>query len=157
MFWLQGACNVQSVNRCECVLVRKRPSVQCKSLCISREHKRERHQKEARWLLAFNLSLRTATPFSLRFVLFTRGPLEKQILSRLLREFLILRATPRRVLRCQKSQSSTSRWLRPDSRLASPEGESCCWELSKLVMGDTGRSSSGSASEGRRLICLKKG
>lgn len=53
---------------------------------------------------------------------------------------------------CQKSQSSTSRWLRLDSRLARAEGESCGWEPSKLVMGDTGCSSSGSASEGRRFI-----
>ncbi|TDH03235.1 hypothetical protein EPR50_G00161000 [Perca flavescens] len=64
----------------------------------------------------------------------------------------IPRATPHLVLHCQKSQSSTSRWLRPDSRLASPEGESCSWEISKLVIADTGRNSSGSASEGRRLI-----
>jgi len=59
---------------------------------------------------------------------------------------------PSASLQRQKSQSSTSRWLRPDSRPASPEGESCGWKLSLPVIGDTGRSSSGSASEGRRLI-----
>lgn len=53
---------------------------------------------------------------------------------------------------CQKSQSSTSRWLRPDSRLASAEGGSWGLTHSKLPSGETGRSSSGRASLGRRFI-----
>lgn len=58
---------------------------------------------------------------------------------------------------CQKSQSSTSKWLSPDSKLATPEGESCGCEFPEQVMGDTGSSSSGSASDGRRLICKRRG
>lgn len=53
---------------------------------------------------------------------------------------------------CQKSQSSTSRWLRPDSKLATPDGESWGCEFPEQLMGETGSSSSGSASDGRRFI-----
>lgn len=63
----------------------------------------------------------------------------------------MFRGGSHRVL-CQKSQSSTSRWLRPDSKLATPDGESCGCESPEQVMGETGSSSSGSASDGRRLI-----
>lgn len=146
-----------------CVCVRER-GLQCSAkVCAYLENEKayKRHQKEARRLLASDLREQSFSPrpLRLRFVLFTRRLLQKQISSRLLREFLvrILRVSPHRLIHCQKSQSSMSRWLRPDSRLASPEGEPCSRELSKLVMGDTGLSSSGSASEGRRLICLKKG
>lgn len=62
------------------------------------------------------------------------------------------RVSLHRVLLCQKSQSSTSRWLRPDSKLATPDGESWGCEFPEHVMGETGSSSSGSASDGRRLI-----
>lgn len=54
---------------------------------------------------------------------------------------------------CQKSQSSTSRWLRSVSRSG---GKSCAWELTKLLMGETGLNSSGNASDGRRLICQQQ-
>lgn len=127
---------VQSLKRC--VWTRgERPSVLGRSLCIIE-----------------NPSMREAFEFSQtinskwRCELCTSGPLQKKT------QFPIRfwNVSLNWVLHCQKSQSSTSRWLRPDSRLAIPEGESCSRELSSHMMGDTGSKSSGNASEGRRLI-----
>lgn len=115
----------------ECEIEGERPSVQRKILCICGEPKCVRNMKKGQddcWLLT---CMKTVT-ISWRYGLFTRGTLQKQISSFMLQEFpiRILQVSLHRVLHCQKSQSSTSRWLRPDSRLASPEGESCSWELS---------------------------
>lgn len=122
----------KQVCACEIKRERERPLVQCKSLCISREQMRVRDiqkRQDGCWLLTSVWEQRLVLGWGVNYL---QGAHYKKISPCILREvpIRILQVSSHLMLHCQKSQSSTSRWLRPDSRLASPEGESCRWELS---------------------------